>query len=69
MINLKIRTFNLHWLTGDVEKINGPDLDNQLNTLTNAVNNTGIGGGALGGIDYWEETTDMKEDDEKQDKK
>lgn len=69
MNNLKIRTFNLHWLTGDVEKVSGPDLGNQSRTLTSAMNNAGIGGGVLRTLDYWEETTDTEEADKKQEGK
>ncbi len=69
MTNLKTRTFNLYWLTGDVEKISGPDLGNQLDTLASAMNNAGIGNGALGALDYFRETTGVKEVNKKQEAK
>ena len=41
------RTFTLYWLTGDVQTITGPD-------IATAANNTGIGAGALGALDFWD---------------
>jgi hypothetical protein len=58
---MQIRTFKLYWLTGDVEPIDGPDLGDQKDTLANAMNNAGIGQGALRALDYWKETTGITE--------
>lgn len=40
------RVFTLYWLTGDAQTVKGPD-------ITTAMNNAGIGGGALGALDFW----------------
>lgn len=40
------RVFTLYWLTGDAQTITGPD-------IATAMNNAGIGGGALGALDFW----------------
>jgi len=40
------RTFELHWLHGDVQKVSAPDAGSQRETLANAMNAAGIGGGA-----------------------
>lgn len=40
------RTFTLYWLTGDAQTVTGPD-------IATAMNNAGIGGGALGALDFW----------------
>lgn len=64
-VRIKIRTFNLYWLTGDVEEVSNPDLGSQFDTLASAMNSAGIGGGALRALDYWKETTDAKETNKK----
>ncbi len=56
---MKTRTFRLFWLTGEIENISGPDLGDQYLTLSNAMSNSGIGGGALRALDYWREITEM----------
>lgn len=44
--------YRLHWLTGDIQIVEG-------NTAAEAMNNAGIGRGALRALDYFEE---IKED-------
>ena len=45
-----MKTFLLHWMDGKIETVVGPD-------LASAMNNAGIGMGALPALDYWEEVT------------
>ncbi len=54
---MKTRTFKLYWLAGKPEIVSGPDLGDQWETLASAMNNAGIGAGALRALDYWEEIT------------
>lgn len=51
----KIRTFELHWLHGEVQIVEAPDTGNQHETLANAMMLAGLGGGALRALDYWRE--------------
>ena len=55
MSNKIIRKFTLYWKHGETQEVTGPDLGFTTETLANAVNNAGIGGGALPALDYWEE--------------
>ena len=43
--------FLVHWYTGEPTEIEGPDVET-------AFALAGIGGGAVGAIDYWEEVKD-----------
>ena len=47
------KTFRLHWLDGKKELVEGPD-------IATAMNNAGIGAGALPALDYWEECLSCK---------
>lgn len=40
------RVFTLYWLTGDAQTVTGPD-------IATAMNNAGIGAGALGALGFW----------------
>ncbi len=55
---MKKRTFRLYWLTDDTQDVSFQDLGNQYDTLAAAMNNAGIGGGALRALDYWREITE-----------
>lgn len=48
-------TFELHWKTGDVEVVTGPD-------IATAMNRAGIGAGALPALDYWKEVHDSSDE-------
>lgn len=41
------RTYTLYWLTGDTQTVAGPD-------PATAMNNAGIGAGALSALDFWQ---------------
>lgn len=57
----KIRIFRLYWLTGDTQEVSAPDVGSQHETLAIAMNNAGIGNGALRALDYWREITPKEE--------
>lgn len=50
-----MRYFKLFWLTDEIQLIKGQKTNNQLNDLASAMNNVGIGNGALRALDYWKE--------------
>lgn len=53
-----VRTFTLYWLGGDKQKVSGINIES-------AVNNAGIGAGALPALDFYSFDDDYVWDDEK----
>jgi hypothetical protein len=58
MTEQKNRTFESHWLHGEVQVVEAPDTGDQRETLVNAMMLAGLGGGALRALDYWREVKD-----------
>ena len=50
-----VRHFRLHWKHGDVQDIETEHTGSRMEACADAMNNAGIGGGALRALDYWEE--------------
>jgi hypothetical protein len=52
-----VKKFKLFWLGGKVQEVKGTD-------IASAMNNAGIGQGALRALDYWQEVKDISEGEE-----
>lgn len=50
-----VRRFRLHWKHGDVQEVTTENTGNRLEACAAAMNEAGIGGGAIRALDYWEE--------------
>lgn len=50
-----VRRFRLHWKHGDVQEITTEHTGNRMEACADAMNEAGIGQGALRALDYWEE--------------
>lgn len=50
-----VRRFRLHWKHGDVQEVTTENTGNRMEACAAAMNEAGIGGGALRALDYWEE--------------
>lgn len=53
-----VRTYTLYWLGGDKQKVSGIN-------IASAMNNAGIGAGALSALDFYSSDDDYVWDDEK----
>ena len=51
----RVRHFRLHWKHGETQDIETEHTGNRMEACADAMNNAGIGGGALRALDYWEE--------------
>lgn len=47
-----MKVFKLHWKTGEIQTVRGED-------IYKAMDNAGIGQGALPALDYWEEVNEL----------
>ena len=50
-----VRHFRLHWLSGKPQDITTTHPGSRMEAAAAAMNEAGIGAGALGALDYWEE--------------
>ena len=55
-----VRHFRLHWLSGKPQDITTTHPGSSMEAAAAAMNETGIGAGALGALDYWEELPNVK---------
>jgi hypothetical protein len=50
-----VRRFRLHWKFGETQDIETKHTGTKMESCADAMNNAGIGAGALRALDYWEE--------------
>jgi hypothetical protein len=50
-----LRSFRLHWLDGSTEDVETDSTTSREEACAAAMNQAGIGAGALAALDYWEE--------------
>jgi hypothetical protein len=55
-----VRHFRLHWLSGKPQDISTWHDGSRMEAAAAAMNEAGIGAGALGALDYWEELPNDK---------